>query len=552
MAEKPENCDIFDETTKVFIDLASESSQGDSTAGNDDDNVEKVEKVEEAEKDENANISKNAGDKNPVVDLTLEEEASPSTKAPFKIVQVRDSGLNPTIDLDRSEKIPIVSLDRSEVPRFLKKGYYDKAVVESEDLHRAIDRATQLRNQRRVAKAEMKARVKQTKKGRWPKVAKIVKAERALNAPVAFLHPDAPRHSTPKRVGLEELRDSLRHCTQHCSSFYNMNGQPSLSPGTWPDHLSWVEARKAYKRNYDRAVASHPSLAGDLEHPSVYGTFSIPETEDEIVESIQITDEAERDGEEEQGEQDGEEEEAQRIVHAKVFGEAENPEDVEEEIIPVEELLANPIPTTSNAGQPTRNKKGQKTKKIGVAFPMNKYGSIIGHGITTFQQGINTDSGIEACLDKIARQTALKYALNNANLSAKAAFLARQEVADQIARYQDRLQYLTGQRRRLLQVLIAQQEDIEKNLRRELEPTLSELGLTLDDTRVVEQEVIILTGDEPETEADGSHLSSNLSEAGLPDPEHPNVGPNSSGDDPSCTCPGGRCRWYGECRNNVE
>ena len=128
----------------------------------------------------------------------------------------------------------------------------------------------------------MKARVKQTKKGRWPKVAKIVKAERALNAPVAFLHPDAPRHSTPKRVGLEELRDSLRHCTQHCSSFYNMNGQPSLSPGTWPDHLSWVEARKAYKRNYDRAVASHPSLAADLEHPSVYGTFSIPETEDEI------------------------------------------------------------------------------------------------------------------------------------------------------------------------------------------------------------------------------------------------------------------------------
>ena len=290
-------------------------------------------------------------------------------------------------------------------------------------------------------------------------------------------------------------------------------------------------------------MASHPSLAADLEHPSVYGTFSVPETEDEIVESVQIVD-----GEE----LDGEEEEAQRIVHAEVFREVENPEEVEEEIIPVEELLANPIPTTSNAGQPTRNRKGQGAKKVGVAFPMDKYGGIIGHGIATFQQGISTDSGIKACLDKIARQAALKYALNNANLSAKAAFLARQEVAEKIEGYQDRLQYLTGHRRRLLQVLITQQENIEKALRQELEPTLSELGLTLDETRVENQEVVVLTGDEPETEEDGSHLSSNRSEAGLPDPEHPNVGPNSSGDDPSCACPGGRCRWYGECRNNAE
>ena len=546
--------DIFDKTTKRFVDLASESSQDDSNEVNDNENVgkaEKAEKVEGSEKDENANISKTADDKNPnpVIGLTLEEETSPSanvpqiTKVPIMIVQARDSGLYPTIDLDRSDKIPIISLDRSEVPRFMKKGNYDRAVVESEDLHRALDRAAQLRNQRRVAKAELKARAKQTKKGRWPKVSKIVEAERYLNAPVASLHPEAPRHSTPKRVGLEELRDSLRHCTKHCSSFFQMNGQPSLSPGTWPDHLSWAEARKAYKRNYDRAVASHPSLAADLEHPSVYGTFSVPETEDEIVESVQIVD-----GEE----LDGEEEEAQRIVHAEVFGEVENPEEVEEEIIPVEELLANPIPTTSNAGQPTRNRKGQGAKKVGVAFPMDKYGGIIGHGIATFQQGISTDSGIKACLDKIARQAALKYALNNANLSAKAAFLARQEVAEKIEGYQDRLQYLTGHRRRLLQVLITQQENIEKALRQELEPTLSELGLTLDETRVENQEVVVLTGDEPETEEDGSHLSSNLSEAGLPDPEHPNVGPNSSGDDPSCACPGGRCRWYGECRNNAE
>ena len=151
MADKPENHDIFDETTKIFVDLASESSQDGSMAAGED------------EKDENENVNKTVDDKNPenpVIDLTLEEEAPPLTKVPFKIIQVKDSGLNPTIDLDRSEKIPIVSLDRSEIPRFLNKGNYDRAVVESEELQRALDRATQLRNQKRVAKAELKARKK--------------------------------------------------------------------------------------------------------------------------------------------------------------------------------------------------------------------------------------------------------------------------------------------------------------------------------------------------------------------------------------------------------
>ena len=170
-----------------------------------------------------------------------------------------------------------------------------------------------------------------------------------------------------------------------------------------------------------------------------------------------------------------------------------------------------------------------KVKTIGVAFPMDKYGSFIGHGIATFKQGISTDNGIEACLEKIARQTTLKYALNNANISVKAAFLARQEVANQIAKYQDRLQYLTGQRRRLVQVLITQQEKLEQNLRSEIEPTLSQLGLTLNDTGVLDQEVVLVT------------------EASR---DCPVVEQNSSGADPLCTCPGDRCLWYGECRSS--
>ena len=260
-----------------------------------------------------------------------------------------------------------------------------------------------------------------------------------------------------------------------------------------------AEARKAYRRNYDIAAAGHPSLIEDLEHPSVYDTSSASEIEDDDAREPEPVPEPE-------------------LPSGKGEGDA---------VIPTKEQLANQIPSTSNAVQPVRVNHTAKT--IGVVFPMDKYGSFIGHGIATFKQGISTDNGIEACLEKIARQTTLKHALNNANISVKAAFLARQEVANQIAKYQDRLQYLTGQRRRLVQVLITQQEKLEQNLRSEIEPTLSQLGLTLNDTGVLDQEVVLVT------------------EASR---DCPVVEQNSSGADPLCTCPGDRCLWYGECRSN--
>ena len=544
MADKPNSHDILDDndasedqdisivTNQVFIDLTHDSSQEDAPAAV----YGSEEGGEDFGKDENQNISKTHDRRDirdhedayrradrgeavvDLVDLTVEEgEAPPLTRNSTRTYQSRDIVPNPTIVLNEnlnktSNESPIVSHDSSERSRFKNKGHYDRAIVESEDLQRARDYTIQRRLRKRMAKAEMKARAIQTFKGKWPKVEKIVKAERAFGAPVASLHPDAPNHSTPKRIGLEELRESLRHCVQHCTVFFNMNGQPSLSPGTWPDHLSWAEARKAYRRNYDRAAAGHPSLIDDLEHPSVYDTFSASEIEDETAEDS--------------------------LARGKFITRDEeiSPDDAREpEPVPEPELpsgngegqLANQIPTTSNAVQPARMNHTAKT--IGVAFPMDKYGSFIGHGIATFKQGISTDNGIEACLEKIARQTTLKYALNNANISVKAAFLARQEVANQIAKYQDRLQYLTGQRRRLVQVLITQQEKLEQNLRSEIEPTLSQLGLTLNDTGVLDQEVVLVT------------------EASR---DCPVVEQNSSGADPLCTCPGDRCLWYGECRSS--
>ena len=552
MADKPNSHDVFDDndasedqdisivTNQVFIDLTHDSSQEDAPAAV----YGSEEGGEDFGKDENQNISKTHDRRDirvhedaykrsgrgetaaDLVDLTVEEgEALPLTRNSTRTYQSRDIVPNPTIVLNEnpnktSNESPIVSHDSSERSRFKNKGHYDRAIVESEDLQRARDYTIQRRLRKRMAKAEMKARAIQTFKGKWPKVEKIVKAERAFGAPVASLHPDAPNHSTPKRIGLEELRESLRHCVQHCTVFFNMNGQPSLSPGTWPDHLSWAEARKAYRRNYDIAAAGHPSLIDDLEHPSVYDTSSASEIEDETAEDSLAR------GKFITRDEDIPHDDARE---PKPVPEPELPSGKGEgdAVIPTKEQLANQIPTTSNAVQPVRVNHTAKT--IGVAFPMDKYGSFIGHGIATFKQGISTDNGIEACLEKISRQTTLKYALNNANISVKAAFLARQEVANQIAKYQDRLQYLTGQRRRLVQVLITQQEKLEQNLRSEIEPTISQLGLTLDDNGVLDQKVVLVT------------------EASR---DCPVVEQNSSGADPLCTCPGDRCLWYGECRSN--
>ena len=79
---------------------------------------------------------------------------------------------------------------------------------------------------------EIKGRKKQTKKGQ---MLRGKKRERALAAPVA---------STPKRVGLEELQEGLRHCTQpDCSSSNN-------------------QARKSHAK----AVMKCPDIAVELEH----------------------------------------------------------------------------------------------------------------------------------------------------------------------------------------------------------------------------------------------------------------------------------------------
>jgi hypothetical protein len=313
---------------------------------------------------------------------------------------------------------------------------------------------------------------------------------------VASLHPEAPRTSTPKRIALEDLHEGLRHCTQHCSSFYNQNGQPPLYKGTWPDHLSWDQARKAYRRQV-KTAERHPSLLEQLERPSVYDSGA--EDEDEGVKA--------------DGEVVDEEEDLKIPTAEELF-----------------ENIENPTPSTS---------KGVKARPV-KTVSMDKFESLTTYGQNLFVRGAEFDGAIEDTLEKLRRQTATKYALEMSTINAKTALLARRGVNEDIEKYKDRLVYLIGKRRRLLDVLVAQQEKAEESLSRGNKPTLAELGLTIEaqedfndmvteqqvsETRDLDDEVQVVGPEpeilEPEPELDHSHVSSNLSEPGMCDPENP-------------------------------
>ena len=465
MSKKSETKDIFSETTTEIIDLESGSS--------DTDEIQVLTEGPEKEVEIVGEIAAEIEE----VGQRIRHNPSPVTR------YIKNSDFNPQIHLARGD-IAVVKLDRSEI-----RNYEKNRESSPEKCQKMAEKDTS------------------KKKGKYPKdIRKIIKkssldrAERSLAPPLATLHPDAPTTSTPKRIGMEEMKIGLRSCTQHCQSFYDRNGQPSLDRGTYPDHLSFKEARKEYRRNYQLAADRFPSLLEELERPSVYDTD--PEQEAE---------------------------------------EAPKEDEDEVEIPTVDDLLENPIPTTSGG-------------TIGVVFPMDKFGSLITHGKILFQGGSEIDAAMEEALEKLARKTAIKHALDNSNIGARPALIARQGILEKIETYKERIKYLTGKRRRLIQILLTQQEQAEEAINRGIEPTLAQLGLTIDEVQtefnelesadfgapdesendehgnvpVPEpempdlEEALVEALQEAEVEDDVvSHISSNLSEPGLCSPDNP-------------------------------
>ena len=515
MSEEDKNIDdkIFEEPTAELIDLNSSQETNSevqildevSVVDNNDNEVKVIEEVEEE------------------AIHRLRPVPSPPKR------YIRDSQLNPEIHLDGG-RIPVVRLDRNEVTNYFRAKKSEKKAKEAENrcqaqidleaIQNALDRQAQLRVMRRVAEAEKVAKAaqksskienrKSKSKGKYPKnIRKIVKkssltrAEMSLAPPVASLHPEAPRTSTPKRIALEDLRDGLRHCTQHCSSFYNSNGQPPLYKGTWPDHLSWDEARKAYRRQV-KTAERHPSLLEQLERPSVYDSVA------------EINDAPDVNVEEDVPDAESEVENDLKIPSA-------------EEII---ENIENPTPSTS---------KGITAKPVCAAFPIDKFGSLITHGQNLFLRGADFDGQIEENLEKLRRAFAMKYALEKSTIDVTASLLASQGVQEDIAKYKNRIEYMIGKRRRILDIVTAQQEQAEEAINNGIEPTLAQLGFTTveaqgddmqeilncSETQDYEEEVEIAEPEpepevvELETEDNQSHISSNLSFEGLCDPMNP-------------------------------
>ena len=407
----------------------------------------------EDEEEEVIDLSSDKEEEHPVISGILQTHIQPklTTKTSQNWLNETMGGLNVLSKVIKKGKVGRIS--QSPSPKKNLSGEDDPLKLSPSDLRHAINRQKQLDQQRKLAKNEQKARKKakkafekETKRRAKASNNRIERAELALNAPVAALHPTALHTSTPTRVTADQLRDGLRSVVQEGSSFYNFNGQPGLSPGCWPDTLSWPQTKKAYRRNYNKAANLYPEVATEMYDPSAFPDKNEPEISDsEVVEPEVAGPEVDEPVADEQSE-----------------GGVEG-EDGDDVVIPsLEELLANPIPSTSKgSGFQMKKKPFVKTP-----FPICKMGSLLTYGRKLFNQGADIDELIEQTINELASRRAAKELLELEELEneigARRISGAEKIIASQIANLIDRLKYLNGRRNRLLETLGAQQSRLDE------------------------------------------------------------------------------------------
>ena len=135
------------------------------------------------------------------------------------------------------------------------------------------------------------------------------------------------------------------------------------------------------------------------------------------------------------------------------------------EIPSVDELLANPTPSTS---QGIVNRR-QKKKKKDIPLPTLdrcRMGSLLVYGEKLFKQGADIDALIGETIDELAQRRSAREVLETqeieSEVGAQRLYGAQNMITDQIANLVDRLQYLNGRRYRLLEVLQAQQDRLDE------------------------------------------------------------------------------------------
>ena len=201
------------------------------------------------------------------------------------------------------------------------------------------------------------------------------------------------------------------------------------------------------------------------------------------------------------------------------------PNDEDEIVIPsVEEMLANPVPSTSRGVQ---NRPKKKLKTLLPSLERMRMGSLLVYGKKLFTQGADIDALIEQTTNELANRRSAREMLETQEIEnevgAQRLLGAQKEISKQIANLVDRLKYLNSRKSRLLETLEAQQDRRDEFVNVGLDKTsfTSTPTQRCPPTGVLPDPVQFWHGlddqeeNAPETEPEASHYSSNLSEEGI-------------------------------------
>ena len=457
----------------------------------------------------------------------------------FESCPITDPEMRRAIGINRTPSPPKKSRGQSRSNSAEKP-----ADVSPLELRQALNRLEREKQLRKIAKHEVKARQrdleKESKRRSKAGNKRIEKAEIALGAPVAAVHPclDAgfPHTSTPIRITLDQLRDGLRWAVQENSSFYNYNGQPNLVPGTWPDTLGISQTRRAYERNLKMAKIRYPGFALGMlkpdaftpEVPGMRATQYLEPSPDVICDC--------RDGQccwicctNNQGCQSCWPRRPELAAEPQVDA-PETAVDEDDVVIPtVEEMLANPTPSTSTSTR--RPRPRPRLNPLLPTLERMRMGSLLKFGKKLFSQGAEIDAMIGEAIDDLANRRSAREILEmdpiESEIGAHRHDGAQREITRQIANLVDRLKYLNGRRSRLLETLESQQDRLDEFVNVGIDPdsftsatNLSSCPPTgiLPEPRSFWQGLERSEEQEPETEPTEpntpSHYSSNPSEEG--------------------------------------
>ena len=235
------------------------------------------------------------------------------------------------------------------------------------------------------------------------------------------------------------MRENLACLTQSNSSLYSAHGQPPLNPGGWPGYLTFNQLRRQYGASYKHAAGRYPDELEGMADPAAYNTGGSE-------------------------------------------AEAEESDD---------EIEWLPLPLA---------KKQPKRPSICVVLPRDQLGNVISRGRQLFKQGKDIDSTLARMLDALPAIQEEAEAEALAEAEADSSIQPPFNPENRLYLWKEQFKFSVGKRRRLLGILITQQERIEDCLRRGIDPPSNSLNRFPDVSEVREAQEPLSLDDQQETE----------------------------------------------------